>query len=392
MIACALTIRPPAPAPCRERKRDQLGHRLAQAREHRAGEEDDDRRQEHGLAPVHVAELAVDRRRDGRGEQVRGDDPGEVAEAAEVADDRRQRGRDDRLVERGQEHAEHQRGEDRRERAPGERRLTSPGAAPFAWPGDARRHDPTRSRNRRLTSDMCILRRMSGIAGEQAGRRSHARRNHELLVETAREVFAERGVEASLEEIARRAGVGIGTLYRHFATRDALVEAVLERRLGDFVGARRRRRRRSPTRGPRSSASSSRRWSCRRATACSRTCSCARRRAPAVSTLRARRLRRLLGQVLERAIAQGQLRAGFTLSDLSLLVWSFAPLIDATAEVAPNAWRRHLHWLLDGLRSEAATPQVEPPLTPEQLNAAWRRCAHTARAAAARLPARARGH
>jgi hypothetical protein len=44
--------------------------------------------------------------------------------------------------------------------------------------------------------------------------------------------------------------------------------------------------------------------------------------------------------------------------------------IDATAEVAPNAWRRHLHLLLDGLRAEAATPQAEPPLTDEKLHAA----------------------
>src|SRR6185369_7246934 len=72
---------------------------------------------------------------------------------------------------------------------------------------------------------------MNGIAGEQTGQRSHARRNHELLVAAAREVFAERGADASLEEIARRAGVGVGTLYRHFATR----EAVFERRIGEFV-------------------------------------------------------------------------------------------------------------------------------------------------------------
>jgi AcrR family transcriptional regulator len=68
--------------------------------------------------------------------------------------------------------------------------------------------------------------RVSGIAGEQQGQRSHARRNHEVLVATAREVFAERGADGSLEEIARRAGVGIGTLYRHFPTRQALLEAV----------------------------------------------------------------------------------------------------------------------------------------------------------------------
>src|SRR3954470_8318524 len=76
---------------------------------------------------------------------------------------------------------------------------------------------------------------MTAIAGEAKGQRSHAQRNHELLVAAAHEVFAERGVEASLEEVARRAGVGIGTLYRHFRTREALVEAIFERRVGELV-------------------------------------------------------------------------------------------------------------------------------------------------------------
>jgi AcrR family transcriptional regulator len=56
--------------------------------------------------------------------------------------------------------------------------------------------------------------------------RADARRNFDALVTAAREVFSEQGTSASLEEIARRAEVGIGTLYRHFPTRDALVEAV----------------------------------------------------------------------------------------------------------------------------------------------------------------------
>lgn len=56
--------------------------------------------------------------------------------------------------------------------------------------------------------------------------RADARRNVERLIATAREVFAERGADASLDDIAKRAGVGSGTLYRHFPTRLALVEAV----------------------------------------------------------------------------------------------------------------------------------------------------------------------
>ncbi|RJO73640.1 TetR/AcrR family transcriptional regulator [Nocardia panacis] len=57
--------------------------------------------------------------------------------------------------------------------------------------------------------------------------RADARRNYGLILEAARDVFAERGPElGSLDEIARRAGVGPGTLYRHFPSRDVLIEAV----------------------------------------------------------------------------------------------------------------------------------------------------------------------
>jgi AcrR family transcriptional regulator len=56
--------------------------------------------------------------------------------------------------------------------------------------------------------------------------RADARRNRDQLIAAARQVFTERGAQASLEEIARRAEVGVGTLYRHFPTRQALVEAV----------------------------------------------------------------------------------------------------------------------------------------------------------------------
>ncbi|NYI06845.1 TetR/AcrR family transcriptional regulator [Allostreptomyces psammosilenae] len=57
--------------------------------------------------------------------------------------------------------------------------------------------------------------------------RADARRNRERLLAEADAAFTEHGTDASLEEIARRAGVGIGTLYRHFPTREALLEALL---------------------------------------------------------------------------------------------------------------------------------------------------------------------
>src|SRR5579883_1939518 len=59
--------------------------------------------------------------------------------------------------------------------------------------------------------------------------RSDSIRNRELLLKAAAKVFSAGGPEASLEAVAKRAGVGIGTLYRHFPTREALFEAVYRR-------------------------------------------------------------------------------------------------------------------------------------------------------------------
>jgi AcrR family transcriptional regulator len=66
-------------------------------------------------------------------------------------------------------------------------------------------------------------------------RRADARRNYEQLVERARIAFAESGADASLDEIARRAGVASGTLYRHFPTRLDLIEAVLAEQIAELA-------------------------------------------------------------------------------------------------------------------------------------------------------------
>ena len=70
-----------------------------------------------------------------------------------------------------------------------------------------------------------------GPAGEARPMRADARRNYELLVAAAREVFAREGGSASMEAIARQAGVGVGTLYRHFPHRADLVVAVFQREI-----------------------------------------------------------------------------------------------------------------------------------------------------------------
>lgn len=71
----------------------------------------------------------------------------------------------------------------------------------------------------------------AGRTAAPSARRADARLNRERIVAAAREVFAEDGPDASLNEIARRAGVGPGTLYRHFPNRHALVAAVVVERV-----------------------------------------------------------------------------------------------------------------------------------------------------------------
>jgi AcrR family transcriptional regulator len=89
-------------------------------------------------------------------------------------------------------------------------------------------------------------RRARGAAVEHAGERrpgrarkprADARRNRDRLLEVAKAAFTDAGADVSLDEIARRAGVGIGTLYRHFPSRDAIVEAVYRREVEQLADA-----------------------------------------------------------------------------------------------------------------------------------------------------------
>jgi hypothetical protein len=93
-------------------KEDELEHGGGDAAEDRAEEEDGDGDIVEGLAAVDVAELAVERRADGGGDHEGGDHPGEMGEAAEIADDAGQGGGDDVLVEGSQRQGEHEAGED----------------------------------------------------------------------------------------------------------------------------------------------------------------------------------------------------------------------------------------------------------------------------------------
>jgi AcrR family transcriptional regulator len=198
--------------------------------------------------------------------------------------------------------------------------------------------------------------------------RRDAERNRQKLIEAGRSLFAERGPDAPFEEIARRAGVGIGTLYRHFPTRDALVEVIYAEHIDEVLAAAEEgaaakdawaglvgflervlqlQARNLPLRGV-----------------------FLRHGGDAALAERRKRIQPALASLVANAREQGSIRDDFALGDLSLALWSFAPIFEATSEVAPNVWRRHLQILLDGLRPEAATRQQVRPLAGKQLEAA----------------------
>ncbi|TDC87847.1 TetR/AcrR family transcriptional regulator [Actinomadura sp. 7K507] len=78
---------------------------------------------------------------------------------------------------------------------------------------------------------------MNAAPGAAGAGRADAHRNREIVLRTAMRVFAEEGTEASLGRIAQRAGVGAGTVYRHFPSKEILVEAVLAEHIEDLVAA-----------------------------------------------------------------------------------------------------------------------------------------------------------
>ncbi|MEU6148677.1 helix-turn-helix domain-containing protein [Actinosynnema sp. NPDC047251] len=197
------------------------------------------------------------------------------------------------------------------------------------------------------------------MAAEPRPLRADAARNRARLLAAATEVFAEQGLAAPLEHIARRAGVSIGTLYAHFPTRQAFQDAIFPERLAvldriaetaladpdpwnGFVGfltgvfalqaedhgLNDALARRFPSSGE-------------VAEVCARGAGHAER-------------------IVARAQAGGQLRADFELADLTALTWGMSQVIRESMDSAPHAWRRCLAFILDGLRAEAAHPIPDP--------------------------------
>jgi AcrR family transcriptional regulator len=200
--------------------------------------------------------------------------------------------------------------------------------------------------------------------------RRDARRNRDAIVAAARQVFCDHGLEAPLEEIARRAGVGIATLYRRFPSRVELLDAVLADTVQAHVEAAEQA---LAMDDPWDGFVHYLEQTCRLQAADRGLNDVMGMRFPRATATEAAKARlfELVGQVVQRAQENGQLRADLTLEDLALVTWANTRILPACrAAGAPDAWRRHLGFLLDGFRAERASPLPQPSLSPRQVHRA----------------------
>jgi AcrR family transcriptional regulator len=196
--------------------------------------------------------------------------------------------------------------------------------------------------------------------------RKDSRRNRAALVAAARTAFAEQGLNAALEGIAGRAGVAIGTLYRHFPTRMDLVGAIIAEKKRAWIKAAEAAAVMEPA------------WD-GLTFFLERTCELqagdlafndiASMRFPHAPGIEAARKRAYdLGRrIVDRAQAEGSLRPDLTAEDLAFIVWALSRVNEATHTIDPHAWRRYLALTLDGFRATAAHPLPTPPLRPRQV-------------------------
>ncbi|PZF86651.1 TetR/AcrR family transcriptional regulator [Jiangella anatolica] len=190
--------------------------------------------------------------------------------------------------------------------------------------------------------------------------RADAERNRRRIVAAAREVFAERGLDVPMWEIARHAGVGVGTLYRRFPTRDDLVAGVFEAKMAAYADA------------AADALAEPDPW----AGFCAyieRVCAMqAEDRGfanvltltfPAAKRFEAERDRayHAFAELVTRAKAAGGLREDFSPEDLVMMLMANAGVVAATADAAPETWRRFAAYLIQAFRAPGAGPLPPSP-------------------------------
>lgn len=195
--------------------------------------------------------------------------------------------------------------------------------------------------------------------------RVDAERNRQRIVSAAREAFAELGLDAPMDEIARRAGVGVGTLYRRYPTRNDLIAAAFEAKMAAYAEAARQ------------ALADPDPWAgfcgyveqiCAMQSTDRGFTTVLTLTFPTAKRFEADRDRAFADfvQLIDRAKAAGQLRADFVPEDMPLFLMANAGVLAATGDAAPYAWRRLVGYLIQACAATAAEPLPDPP-TPRRM-------------------------
>jgi AcrR family transcriptional regulator len=196
--------------------------------------------------------------------------------------------------------------------------------------------------------------------------RADAERNRQRIITAAKTLFAERGVDVAVEDIAAAAGVGIGTFYRRFPDRESLVEAIFETKLERVAQAARDALEiEDPWEAFRTFVLTVARMH-GRDRGLKDVLLCSERGRDQVAQVRAR-IRPLAAELLERAQASGALREDVAQFDIPMIHQAVSAIADMTRDVSPDYFERILTLFVDGLaRERTPTPMVAPPLDEEQ--------------------------
>jgi AcrR family transcriptional regulator len=199
--------------------------------------------------------------------------------------------------------------------------------------------------------------------------RADAQRNLARILEAAREVFAEEGIDAPISLIAERAGVGVGTIFRRFPHKDELVAALVEQRGRQLVDA-------ADLALATEDADRAFRGFVDLGVSTQITdrgfCDAIGTELFARDDLREYfdLVQAKLAELLSRAQEAGAVRGDVTPEDIMFVFHGVAHAGRMLEDVAPGAWRRYLGLALDGLRPEAATPLPWRPISKRQFEAA----------------------
>jgi AcrR family transcriptional regulator len=192
-------------------------------------------------------------------------------------------------------------------------------------------------------------------SAQQRPLRRDAERNRQRILAAAAVLFAERGIDVCLEDVAREAGVGVGTVYRRFPDRRALVDELLEEKVAAIEAlAIEALADDDPWRGfTRFFERSQELHAADRAlTEALLAPECVAER---VAAARAR-IEPLVAELVARAKDSGELRPDFEAADYPLLVEMVAAVTRASHDRAPDLWRRFTRLLVDGLRASRPAP------------------------------------